>query len=567
MDGIRFRRARLPGLIGLCASVVLAAAWGERLLTDTPIVWHEDDRRDISKPAPRDPNDITAALDASLFRPLGRVLNPARLVRGVGTAFGGQPAHAAANPNALDEVPNSTWFTNRLGLFALSPSDVAAGPHLGGAPDTTAPLVVFSAKTEGVTPGFNVRDTQGHRYVVKFDPPGYPSSTTAADIIVGRILHAAGYNVPHDAIVPLRRDQLVVAEGVMFTPEDGDERAMTESDLDAILDRVERSPDGTWRALASRFLPGEDLGPFDWRGRRKDDPNDRVNHEDRRELRGFRMFAAWLCHYDTKQGNTLDMFVEEDSRHFVRHYFIDFASALGTGARGPVPTACHEYTADIGLSLGRTLALGLWEDPWRRMRRPEGLSEIGRFQSESFHPMAFKPLEPNAAFANFTARDGYWAAKIISAFTDAHLAALVAQGQYDNPDAADWILHVLAERRDIITRNFFDRIPPVDFFRVDDTALRFHDLGTERGLYPDGATSYRHRIGEASPDGRVTWRGSWVEGAEPVVDLPRGPASSDAPELPPFLAVDLQVDRGMGWSRAVRVFVARHSGRVVRVER
>jgi hypothetical protein len=567
MDVMRFPRARRLGLAGACAICLLAAAWSAPLLEDVPIVWHEEDRRDIPMPTPRDPNVIASALDASLFRPLGRLLNPARLVRGFGTVFGGQPAHPAANPNALDEVPSSTWFTNRLGLFPLSPSAVARGPHPGGGPDASGPLVVFSAKTEGVTPGFFVRDIHGNRYVVKFDPPGYPGLTTAADIITGRILHAAGYNVPHDVIVPLRREQLIVGEGVRFTPEDGEEREMTESDLDAILGRVQRSPDGRWRALASRFLAGADLGPFDWRGRRKDDPNDRVNHEDRRELRGFRMFAAWLCHYDTKQGNTLDMFVEEDGRHFVRHHFIDFASTLGGGARGPVPTACHEFTADMGLTLGRTLALGLWEDPWRRTSRPEDLDEIGRYRAEGFHPIAFKPLEPNAAFANFTTRDGYWAAKIISAFTDAHLAALVAEAQYEDPAAADWMVRVLGERRDIIARYFFDRIPPLDFFQMADSGLRFHDLGTERGLYPDRATSYRYRIGDATPDGRVAERGPWVEGAETVLEIDRRTDSPAAREMRPFLAVDIQVDRGMGWSGTVRVFIARQSERVVRVER
>jgi hypothetical protein len=567
MGAMRFRRARSFVVPAVCVACALAAAAAAPHLVDAPVVWHEDDRRDIPQPVPRDPNVVATAVDETFFRGLGRLLNPVRLLRTFGTTLGGQPAHPAANPNALDEVPSSSWFTNRIGLFSLTPAEAARGPFPGGEPDTTAPLIVSSAKTAGVTPGFNVRDRRGNRYVIKFDPPGYPGMTSAADVITARILYAAGYNTPHDAIIRLRRDQLLVGEGVQFTTEDGEERVMTDADLDAILERVEHSPDGTWRALASRFLDGSDIGPFDWRGRRKDDPNDRVNHEDRRELRGFRMFAAWLCHYDTKQGNTLDMFVEQDGRHFVRHYFIDFASTLGAGALGPIPTACHEYSVDIGLTLGRTLALGLWQDPWRRIERPAGLAEIGIFQSESFHPMAFRPLEPNAAFANFTDRDGYWAAKIISAFSDAHLAALVAEGQYDDPAAAEWMVRVLGERRDAIARYFFDRIPPLDFFIADGSTLRFRDLGAERGVYPALAARYRYRVGDAAADGRIAWRGPWTETAETTLELWSGTGASSEGLAAEFVAAEVQVHRGIRWSPGVRVYAATASGRVVRLDR
>ncbi len=566
MDAMRFRRARSFVVPAACVACALAAAAAAPYLVDAPVVWHEDDRRDVPQPTPRDPNVVATAVDETFFRGLGRLLDPVRLLRVFGTTLGGQPAHPAANPNRLNEVPSSSWFTNRIGLFPFTPAEAAAGPVPGGEPDTTAPLLVTSAKTQGVTPGFNVRDRRGGRFVVKFDPPGYPGMTTAAGVITGRILYAAGYNTPHDAIIRLRRDQLAVGEGVRFTAEDGEERLMTEADLDAILDRVERSPDGSWRALASRYLSGAPIGPFDWRGRRRDDPNDRVNHEDRRELRGFRMFAAWLCHYDTKQGNTLDMFVEQDGRRFVRHYFIDFASTLGAGALGPVPTACHEYSVDIGLTLGRTLALGLWQDPWRRIERPPGLEEIGHFQSESFHPMTFRPIEPNAAYANFTDRDGYWAAKIISAFSDAHLRVLVAEGQYGNPAAAEWIVRVLGERRDAIARYFFDRIPPLDFFTTEGPVLHFRDLGAARGVYPGRLARYRYRVGDAAADGRIAWRGPWTETAETLLEI--GSGTDASPEAPvAFVAAEVQVHRGVRWSNGVRVFVAAASGRVVRVER
>jgi hypothetical protein len=572
MDEIRFPSAsRRTVVVLLCLAAGLAADVGNPPLRDAPITWHDDDQNDIPKPAERDPNVVASAVDATFFRPMGRLLNPVRWVRGVGTWFGGDPVGPAANVNRLDEVPNSSWFTNRIGLFPTTTAEAARGPMMTEGPARTGAWTIVAAKTEGVTPGFNIEDDRRNTYVIKFDALGCPSMATAPGVISGRILHTAGYNVPEDLIVTVQRDRLVLGDSVIFTPPGGEPRLMTEQDVDDLLDRVERSPDGTWRALASKWLSGGFLGPFDWRGRRKDDPNDRVNHEDRRELRGLRVIAAWIGHYDTKQDNTLDMHVEEGDRHFVRHYLIDFASTLGAGALGPVPAASHEYSLDVGLTIGRTLALGLWEDPWRTIERPEDLREIGLFQSDVFHPMAYKPLEPNTAFANFTDRDGYWAAKIISAFTDEHLEAIVAEGRYKNPDAARWIARVLAERRDIVARYFFDLVAPLDFFVHERGRLTFHDLGAEREIYDRDVTTYRARVAGATPErSRGSWS-EWIELEQTVIELDSMVQSEAATvrsaEDQPFLAIEVQVSRGGRWSASTVVYVARTSGRVVELSR
>jgi hypothetical protein len=572
MGAIRFRHVSgLKGVATFCLTTGLTVAVADPPLREAPVVWYDDDKRDIPQPASRDPNLMRDALEASFFRPIGRLVNPGRLVRNLGTAFGADHVPPAVNVNTLDEVPNSSWFTNRIGLFPMTAGEAARGPMTVQGPDRSQSWTVISAKTEGVTPGFNIRDAGGDVYVIKFDPPGYSGMATAAGVISGRILHTAGYNVPEDVVVTFRRDELVLAGDVELTLPNGTRRAMTTADLEQILEDVGVSPDGTWRALASKFLKGTPVGPFDWRGTRHDDPNDRVRHEDRRELRGFRMFAAWLCHFDTKQGNTLDMYVEEGGRRFVRHYFIDFASTLGAGALGPFPTACYEYSFDFAAMLERAVALGLNEDPWRRLELPPGLDEVGYFESEIFDPMAFKPLKPNAAFANFTRRDGYWAAKIISAFTDQHLEAIVAEGRYRNPDAARWIAQVLGERRDEIARYWFDVVPPLDFFTYESRFVRFHDLGAERGLYPDMAALYRARVAAATPERRRGRWTDWMELAGQAVDLEAAAARDEIISRPtgeyPFLAVEVQVSRGSDWSPSVTAYVARAGGRVVAVER
>lgn len=552
-------------------ALIALGAGGPPPLDDRPVVWYEADRQDIPQPAVRNPNLLWDQVNETVFLPIGRFTHPGRLVRRVGTLFGGDHVPAAVNINVLDEVPNSTWFTNRIGLFELSPAEVARGPGDGTGPDRSAPWTVVGVKVEGVTPGFTVRDSRGARYLIKFDPPDYPGTTSSAHVISNRILHAAGYNVPDDGVVTFRREDLRVGTNVQLARPHRPTRTMTEADLDTILAAVHADPSGHWRALSSRFLAGKPMGPFNWIGRRPDDPNDRVNHEDRRELRGFKVFATWLCHFDTKQHNTLDMYVEADGRRFVRHHFIDFASTLGAGATGLSPRRCFEFTLDAPAIALRILSLGLYEDPWRRMDRPEGLDEVGYFEAEVFDPRAFDPNQPNATFANVTDRDGYWAAKIVSAFTDDHLRAIVDEAGYTDPAAARYVARTLALRRDRIARAWFDRVAPLDFFSWQDGAVRFHDLGAERDIYPGSAPRYRIRIAPVTAGRQLGPRAGWIEHSTPAFTVDAGETaatvSSTERESYPFVLVEAQVNRGTGWSPSVLVYFARGSGRVVSLER
>ncbi|MBZ0267239.1 hypothetical protein K8I85_03725, partial [bacterium] len=540
-----------------------AGAAGAAPLTHDPVVWYDADRDAIPEPAERAPNLIWTYMEDTVFSPTSRFLDPARLVRRVGVPFGGDHVPVADNVNALGEVPNGSWFTNRIGLFGLSVEAAALGPGPGGGPDGSGPWTIIGAKTEGVTPGFNVRDVRGDVFVVKFDPPGHVGMTIGAGVIAGRLLHAAGYNVPDDVVVRFRPEDLQLGEGTRIRGEDGVKRPMTAADLDAILARVERGEDGTYRAIASRFLSGKPIGPFDYCGRRKDDPNDRIPHEDRRELRGLRIFCAWINHYDTKQQNSLDVFTKEG---YVRHYLIDFASTMGAaaGTGGAKPEYGYELAVDLPAIATRVATLGLREDPWRRLTRPEGLTEVGYFDSAGFDPLDFDPLMPNCAFANCTDRDGYWAAKIISAFTDEQLEAICDEAHYADPRAAPYVARVLAERRDLIAREFFDRVPPLDFFAWDGDRLTFRDLGAERGVYPGTTARYRMRVANVDAEGHAAGRTEWLERDTPVIDVAPAESAGDAHG---FLELECRVDRGDGWSRSIRAVLSRRTHTVVRVDR
>jgi hypothetical protein len=564
---MRIRCALACALFALPAAA--AARGGRAPLVDAPVVWYEDDRRDVAKPAPRDPSVTWDYFEDSWGMPRERWTDPVRLVRRAGTLFGGDHVPPADNVNALDEVPNATWFTNRIGLFAMTPRACAEGPG-GEAPDRGAPWTVVRAKTEGVTPGFNIRDARGNVYVIKFDPPGYLGMTTTAGVVSNRILHAAGYNVPVDQAVTFARETIVVAPDAKIGDATGAKRPMTEADVDTILARVERLPDGAYLALASKFVSGEPLGPFPYLGRRKDDPNDRVDHENRRELRGLYVLAAWINHFDTKQHNSLDAYVEEGGARFVKHYLIDFASTLGAGAAGVNPRYGYEFGFDLVAVLRRSLTLGLVEDRWRTRTRDPGLAEVGYFNSEGFEPGKFRPLQPNHAFANTTDRDGYWGAKIVAAFRDAHIDAIVAEAGYRDARAAALVARVLRENRDVIARHFFDRVPPLDFFVLRGERLVFRDLGVDYAVYPGTRARYRARAAAVAADRKPDGGGwsQWVKLTLPELALPGGAvAASLERSQRPFLAVEVQVDRGSGWSDGVTAYVARGSARVVAVDR
>jgi hypothetical protein len=414
-----------------------------------------------------------------------------------------------------------------------------------------------------VTPGFRIRDARGDVWLLKFDPPQHPGMTIRSGVITNLAFHAMGYNVPVDRFVKYKREDLHVGEGARMKMGRFGEVEMTEANLDSVLAATNHLIDGEYMSLASRYLDGIPIGPFDDQGRRKDDPNDRIPHEDRRELRGLAVFAAWVNHFDTKMHNSLDMYLGDPDQGYLKHYLIDFASTLGGYGDLPVRRFGFEYGFDLFPMTGRILKLGLIEDRWIPLQRPEGLDEIGLYDTATFDPGRWKADLPHSGMANMNRRDAYWAAKILSAFGDDDLRIIVDQAQYDNPAAADYMVETLAGRRDLLVWYWFDKVPPLDFFSVEAEGLRFHDLGAE----------HRYRLAAVDADRKTAdgWT-EWIEVSTTTVPLfatdganlagvPR--ASGDHV----FLAAEVQVDRGNGWSSSTTCYASFNTGRVVALDR
>ncbi len=109
----------------------------------------------------------------------------------------------------------------------------------------------------------------------------------------------------------------------------GNRTRFTRDDMNVVLEAVARKPDGSYRVVAGRQLPGKILGGFQYSGTRPDDPNDVVPHEHRRELRALRVFGAWTNLTDLKAANTLDTVLPENGRSIVKHILQDVGSTFG----------------------------------------------------------------------------------------------------------------------------------------------------------------------------------------------------------------------------------------------
>ena len=95
----------------------------------------------------------------------------------------------AQNVNTLGQVPDSSWFTNRIGKRVMSIEELVRGGDTTGGPDTNGPLTVVGSSLTAVTPGLTVRDSRGDLYYLIFDRKGYPRLATAAGIISAKFFH------------------------------------------------------------------------------------------------------------------------------------------------------------------------------------------------------------------------------------------------------------------------------------------------------------------------------------------------------------------------------------------
>ena len=401
----------------------------------------------------------------------------------------------AENVNTLGEVPHSSWFHNRMGHRDMTLEELVRGPNQIEGPDRTQAWTIIAVKAQGITPGFTIRDGRGDVYFIKFDPPRYPQLTTATEIISTKFFHALGYNVPENYLSRIRRGGVNISPDALLEDTDGKERRVRDSDIDRIFRRAYQLPDGNTPVIASRRLPGTPLGPFKYFGTRGDDPNDIFPHHNRRELRGLRVFAAWLNHDDSRSINTLDMYLGEPGQGHVKHHLIDFGSCLGSGSiKLQGRRAGNEYMFEWGPALKSAFTFGLWDRRWRHTKYPD-YPAVGRFEGDQFQPQLWKPEYPNPAFERMQTEDVLWATRIVSRFSGDMIRALVRTGQIVDREAEQYLAQALIKRRDKIIQHYLSQLNPVTDFEVatasEGSRLRFTNLGMETGLASSCSYQYQ----------------------------------------------------------------------------
>jgi hypothetical protein len=81
----------------------------------------------------------------------------------------------AQDINTVDEVPDSSWFTNRIGAHPLTIDELVRGPIAGAPPDPSR-WVISREKTSGVHPGVTAKDAKRRNVVPAVRPEVLPGS-------------------------------------------------------------------------------------------------------------------------------------------------------------------------------------------------------------------------------------------------------------------------------------------------------------------------------------------------------------------------------------------------------
>jgi hypothetical protein len=453
---------------------------------NVPIVWEVDDRAPLdTKPEERNFHRRLVVLETSIVERLDRT-------------FAVPDRPHAKNVNALDEVPDSSWFDNRL-LRGLTPAQIRVGPTAESA-ENLRPWKVRSTKTGGKHFGLAIADSRGQEYILKFDVPGHPELKSATDVVVSRLLWALGYHVAADDVVEFERSDLIL-EPDAVEKLGNNELPLTEERFEEMLADVERDGD-RFRGLVSKIIPGEPIGGYSREGVREDDPNDRVEHEHRRDLRGQFLFFAWVDHTDWKEDNRVDMWIpNENGTGHVEHYLVDFDKSLGVMAvLAPRDEDGYVYSVDAGYAFLSLASFGLWMRPWERLPLVDEWKPrrgVGRFESIVFDPELWRPRLDETAFAMRDRFDDFWAAKRMMMLSKEQIRAAVQAGRYSDPIAEQYVYDTLLARRDKIARWAFERVTPLDRFQVfderSDFALCFDDLWLTNGYADSAQTTYRFR--------------------------------------------------------------------------
>lgn len=500
-------------------------------------LWQDTDLRSVAlpcraDPTPKDPAHVSCtpepyvsplawdAADNTIFRPLTRV-------------FAVDPGGEARNVNALDEVPDSSWFENRIGRRPMTAAEVAVGPcaeDLDPEGDPPGSWVIDEGKPNGATPGFRVRTTKGGKYMLKADSAEQPERPSAASAIGVRIYYAAGFHVPCDSVVYFHPRLLKLTPGLKSKDNVSAEKPFDQAALDAVL-AVNHKRGDLVRMQSSKWLPGRTLGPFKYDGVRSDDPNDVIPHEDRRDLRAARLLAAWTNHFDAREQNSMAVWLADDPKRpdsspgRVKHYYLDVSDCFGS------EWAWDQISRRLGFSYYLDfqhvsedfISLGTLSRRWDHVERSKVGDIFGYYNAADFEPEGWRDGYPNPTFSRMTERDGAWMARILARFDRKHIEAAVKAGKLSNPLHEAFLMDVVEGRHLRILRRYLGRLSPVTDVTARGRDVCGVDLGKRSFAFLDKKFVYSTHL--------YTGENAFPRGSLPVVAKDDGTVCVRVPPL------------------------------------
>lgn len=527
-------------------TMAAAGASSQRFYRDDPIL-REPERQDAAA-AQLSEVDLMAGLTYNLFALDRRKPSGLR----------------AQNVNTIDEVPESSWFANRIGTRALTIDEIVRGPN-AGAPPNPSRWIIVRQKSGGAHPGITAKDANGETWFLEFDPPHNPEAATAAVVMATKFFWAFGYNQVETFLTTLDPARIEIDPKALFSRPNGKRTPITRSDIDELLAQVARRPDGSYRIVAGRLIPGKIIGNFRYEGTRPDDPNDLVPHQRRRELRGLRVFGAWTNLTDFKANNTLDTLVSDHGRTIVKHYLQDVGSTFGmTNERHQFENG-YEYFYEHGTLAKRLLSFGFAPSPWRTVDYTEAPS-IGKFEGDRFDPLTWKTHTPNAASIEMRDDDAFWAARRVAAFSNEAIRAIIRTGQFSDANAEQAIGDIMIKRRDKILAAYLPAINPIVAPRLDGRQISFANAAVDAN------------VAKAADVYRATWFNfDNVTGASRLIAETTSTVTTlDVPDALPtvdgaFIMVELSAmsTAHEAWRQPIRTYFHRDGGawRLVGLER
>ncbi|MCB9597643.1 MAG: hypothetical protein H6719_33300 [Sandaracinaceae bacterium] len=555
--------------LGAWLALTLAACGGTSHTPRFPlqdVVWTDHDTRAFEGPPEGFYSSYTwDGADNAVFRPLAEF-------------WTFQTDREALNVNALDEVPSSSWYVNRLSRQLMTPEEVARGACADLDDDLPGPWRIVGGKPDGANPGFQIVDATGTRYLMKTDGHLQEERPGAADVIGALIWHAAGFNVPCNRVVIFDRSILELDPEATIERTDGSEEALTDAHVEAVLEKATRLPDGRYRASVSQFIDGRPISPWRYHSTRDGDPNDAIPHEHRRDLRAQYVLSAWTDHIDARQENTMAAWVATDDDHgFVRHYLIDFGDCFGIlhGWDSLVRRFGHSGYLDVQHILTDFVTLGMVDRPWYHAAYgPAGIT-LGYYDSRRFVPDEWRPGYANNAYDQITEADAAWATRIISRFGDEHIRAMVARGRFSDPIVASELARILIGRRDRILERWLTRLSPLSWPTIraseDGPALCMQDLAVWSGIREEDGRRYHADAWAGDPFAPVEgWSGrvGRADDGYACVPLPRLEGATE--EQPAYLVVDVTAQSAShetAFPARVHLYQLGESYRIVGLER